>query len=64
MVKEEDGAVTVSLYEDSPTAATTTIETPAPDENKGADIKAPTETATNNTTEQSKEEGATKSASK
>jgi large subunit ribosomal protein L31e len=59
MVKEEGGAVTVSLYEDLPAAATTTItatptaETPAIAENNEADTKAPAEITT--TTEQSKE---------
>src|SRR5215211_8210260 len=57
MVKEEDGTVTVSLYEDLPAEATPTIETPAPVEKKEADIKAPAEiTTTTTTTEQSKEE--------
>lgn len=55
MVKEEGGAVTVSLYEDLPAATTTTTETPAPVEKKEADIKAPAEITTT-TTEQSKEE--------
>jgi large subunit ribosomal protein L31e len=64
MVKEEDGTVTVSLYEDLPAATTpTTIETPATAENKEADIKAPDEITTT-TTEQSKEERTTKAASK
>src|SRR5918992_1403600 len=68
MVKEEGGAVTVSLYEDLPAAATTTTtttttaETPATAENKEADIKTPAEITT--TTEQSKEERMTKAASK
>jgi large subunit ribosomal protein L31e len=67
MVKEEDGAVTVSLYEDLPAASTTTtttttIETPATAENKEADIKAPAEITT--TAEQSKEERTTEAASK
>jgi large subunit ribosomal protein L31e len=61
MVKEEGGAVTVSLYEDLPAASTTTtttttIEPPATAENKEADIKAHAETATTTTAEQSKEE--------
>jgi large subunit ribosomal protein L31e len=54
MVKEEDGVVTVSLYEDLPASATTTaaIEN-APSEEKGeADIKAPEEASP--TAEQSK----------
>ncbi len=55
MVKEEGGAVTVSLYEDLPAATTTTMETSAPVEKKDADIKAPAETTTT-TTEQPKEE--------
>ena len=63
MVKEEDGTVTVSLYEDLPAAATTTTtETPATVEKKEADIKAPAEITT--TAEQSKEERATEAASK
>jgi large subunit ribosomal protein L31e len=68
MVKEEGGAVTVSLYEDLPAAATTTTtttttaETPATAENKEADTKAPAEITT--TTEQSKEERTTKADSK
>jgi large subunit ribosomal protein L31e len=68
MVKEEDGAVTVSLYEDLPAASTTTTtttttpETPATAENKEADIKAPAEITT--TAEQSKEERTTEAASK
>ena len=69
MVKEEGGAVTVSLYEDLPAAATTTTttttttaETPATAVNKEADIKTPAEITT--TTEQSKEERMTKAASK
>ncbi len=65
MVKEEGGVVTVSLYEDLPTATTstsTTIETPTTVEKKESDIKAPAETAT--TAEQSKEERTTEAASK
>ena len=68
MVKEEGGAVTVSLYEDLPAAATTTTtttttaETPATAENKEADIKTPAEITT--TTEQSKEERTTKADTK
>jgi len=68
MVKEEDGTVTVSLYEDLPatatttTTTTTTTETPATVEKKEADIKTPAEITT--TAEQSKEERATESASK
>jgi large subunit ribosomal protein L31e len=70
MVKEEGGAVTVSLYEDLPAASTTTttttttIEPPATAENKEADIKAPAETATTTTAEQSKKEKTTEVASK
>jgi large subunit ribosomal protein L31e len=60
MVKEEDGTVTVSLYEDLPAEATPTIETPAPVEKKEADIKAPAERTT--PTEQSKEEEKTETA--
>jgi large subunit ribosomal protein L31e len=57
MVKDEDGTVTVSLYEDLPAEATPKIETPAPVEKKEADIKTPAEiTTTTTTTEQSKEE--------
>jgi hypothetical protein len=56
MVKDEDGTVTVSLYEDLPAEATPTVETPAPVEKKEADIKTPAEITTTNTTEQSKEE--------
>jgi large subunit ribosomal protein L31e len=44
MVKEEDGTVTVSLYEDLPSDTSTTIETPATAEKKETDIEAPTET--------------------
>ena len=65
MVKEEDGTVTVSLYEDLPasTTTTTTTETPATVEKKEADINAPAEITTT-TAEQSKEERATEAASK
>jgi large subunit ribosomal protein L31e len=68
MVKEEGGAVTVSLYEDLPaattaaTTTTTTIETPTIAEKKESDTKAPAETTT--TTEQSKEEITTKATGK
>jgi large subunit ribosomal protein L31e len=55
MVKEEGGAVTVSLYEDLAAEATPTVETPAPVEKKEADVKAPAEITTT-TAEQSKEE--------
>ena len=66
MVKEEDGTVTVSLYEDLPaaTTTTTTIETPATAEEKEADIKAPAEKTTTTTAEQSKEERMTEAPSK
>jgi large subunit ribosomal protein L31e len=67
MVKEEDGTVTVSLYEDLPAASTTTTttETPATAEKKEEDTKAPAETTTRTTTiEQSKEERTTEAASK
>jgi large subunit ribosomal protein L31e len=63
MVKEEDGTVTVSLYEDLPAAASTTIETPATEEKKETDTEAPAETKTA-TDEQSKEERTTEAASK
>src|ERR671911_1576941 len=64
MVKEEDGTVTVSLYEDLPAATTpTTTETPATVEKKEADIKAPAEITTT-TAERSKEEKATETTSK
>jgi large subunit ribosomal protein L31e len=64
MVKEEDGTVTVSLYEDLPAASTTTpttTETPATAEKKEADIKASDEITTT-TAEQSKEERTTEAA--
>src|ERR687890_612820 len=64
MVKDEDGTVTVSLYEDLPAATTTTIETPATAEEKEADIKAPAEKTTTTTAEQSKEERMTEAPSK
>jgi large subunit ribosomal protein L31e len=65
MVKEEDGTVTVSLYEDLPAAsATTTIETPATAEKKEEDTKAPAESTITTTVEQSKEERTTEAASK
>lgn len=63
MVKEEDGTVTVSLYEDLPTDTSTTIEAPATAEKKETDIEAPAETKTA-TDEQSKEERTTEAASK
>jgi large subunit ribosomal protein L31e len=62
MAKEEDGTVTVSLYEDLPAAGTNAIETPAPEEKKDAEIKTPAEMTTAN--ERSSEEQTTKSASK
>jgi len=60
MVKEEDGTVTVSLYEDLPAEATPTIETPAPVEKKEADIKTPA--GITSPTEESKEEEKTETA--
>jgi len=54
MVKDEDGTVTVSLYEDLPAEVTPTIETPAPVEKKEEDLKGPSEITT--ATVQSKEE--------
>ena len=64
MVKEEDGAVTVSLYEDLPAAtSTTTVETPATAEKKETDNETPAETKTA-TDEQSKEERTTEAPSK
>ncbi len=63
MVKEEDGTVTVSLYEDLPAAAATTaIETPTSEEKKDGETKASAEMTTN--TKQSSEEEKTKSANK
>jgi large subunit ribosomal protein L31e len=65
MVKEEDGTVTVSLYEDLPAASTTTTtetETPATIEKKEAETKAPDEITAR--IEQSKEERTTEAASK
>ena len=64
MVKEEGGTVTVSLYEDLPSAATTAaaVETPTPEEKKDEEPKPSAEMTTN--TEQSSEEGKTKSANK
>ena len=63
MVKEEDGTVTVSLYEDLPATTTTTTETPATAENKEADIRGPAEEKTT-TVEQPKEERTTEPANK
>ncbi|MFL6492239.1 MAG: 50S ribosomal protein L31e, partial [Nitrososphaera sp.] len=54
MVKDEDGTVTVSLYEDLPAEVTPTIETPAPVEKKEEDLKGPSEITTARV--QSKEE--------
>lgn len=64
MVKEEGGTVTVSLYEDLPATTTTTaaVETPTPEEKKDEEPKPSAEMTTN--TEQSSEEGKTKSANK
>ena len=62
MVKEEDGTVTVSLYEDLPAAATTAAETPTAKEKKDEETKLPAEMVTNS--EQSSEEGKTKSTTK
>lgn len=62
MVKEEGGTVTVSLYEDLPSAATAAVETPTPEEKKDEEPKPSAEMTTN--TEQSSEEGKTKSANK
>ncbi len=63
MVKEEDGTVTVSLYEDLPAAGTSAIETPLSEEKKDTENKTSAETTTT-TTEQSSEEQMTKSAGK
>jgi large subunit ribosomal protein L31e len=63
MVKEEGGTVTVSLYEDLPAAATAAVETPKPEEKKDEEPKPSAEMMTTNT-EQSSEEGKTKSANK
>ncbi|HEX2170726.1 MAG TPA: 50S ribosomal protein L31e [Nitrososphaera sp.] len=62
MVKEEDGTVTVSLYEDLPAASTSAIETPAPEEKKDAESKTSAEMTIAN--ERSSEEQTTKSTSK
>jgi large subunit ribosomal protein L31e len=64
MVKEEDGTVTVSLYEDLPAEATPTIETSAPVEKKEADIKAPAEITTTTTEPSTREEKTEATASK
>ena len=65
MVKEEDGTVTVSLYEDLPAATTSAIETHTPEENKDSENKNSVETTTTTTTtEQSSEEQTTKAARK
>jgi large subunit ribosomal protein L31e len=63
MVKEEGGTVTVSLYEDLPATATAAVETPTPGEKKDEEPKHSAEMMTTNT-EQSSEEGKTKSANK
>jgi large subunit ribosomal protein L31e len=63
MVKEEDGTVTVSLYEDLPAAATpTAVETPTSEEKKDEESKASDEMTANS--EQPSEEGKTKSTTK
>jgi hypothetical protein len=62
MIKEEGGTVTVSLYEDLPAAATAAVETPTLEEKKDEEPKPSAEMTTN--TEQSSEEGKTKSANK
>lgn len=63
MVKEEGGTVTVSLYEDLPAAATAAVETPTSEEKKDEEEPKPSAEMTTNT-EQSSEEGKTKSANK
>ena len=63
MVKEEGGTVTVSLYEDLPAAAAAAVETPTPEEKKDEEPKPSAEMMTTNT-DQSSEEGKTKSANK
>ncbi len=63
MVKEEDGTVTVSLYEDLPAAAGAgAVETPTPEENKVAENKTSAEITT--TDAQSSEEPSAKQANK
>jgi large subunit ribosomal protein L31e len=62
MVKEEDGTVTVSLYEDLPAAATSAAETPTSEEKKDEETKPPAEMTTNS--EQPSEEEKTKSPPK
>jgi large subunit ribosomal protein L31e len=62
MVKEGGGTVTVSLYEDLPAAATSAAETPTSKEKKDEETKPSDEMTTN--TEQSSEEGKTKSTTK
>ncbi len=62
MVKEEGGTVTVSLYEDLPAASTAAVETPTLEEKKDEEPKPSAEMTTN--TEQTSEEGKTKSANK
>ena len=61
MVKDEDGVVTVSLYEDLP-EATTTTESGATVEEKEADITSPPAETT--VTEQSKEQTKPEATSK
>jgi large subunit ribosomal protein L31e len=62
MVKEEDGVVTVSLYEDLPASPTTLTSETVPQEQKGeADIKAAEKPA--NAAEESKEERTTTTTS-
>jgi large subunit ribosomal protein L31e len=63
MVKDEDGVVTVSLYEDLPeaTAATTTESAATEENNKESNITSSAETPV---AEQSKEETKTKATSK
>jgi large subunit ribosomal protein L31e len=64
MVKDEDGTVTVSLYEDLPAEPTPTIETPGPVEKKEEDIKALAEKTTNTAEQSKKEEKKTETAAK
>ena len=58
MVKEEDGTVTVSLYEDLPAAGTSAVETPASEEKKDTENKSSTEKTSTN--ERTSEEQTTK----
>src|SRR3712207_6356894 len=70
MVKEEDGTVTVSLYEDLPAASVSATETHTSEEKKDTENKASAETTTTTTTtmtttnERSSEEQTTKPATK